>query len=44
MKIDNETRRALAIFRAMPAEAQDAMIAIAEALLYDQQRQEAGEA
>lgn len=44
MKIDNETRRALAIFRALPPEGQEAMIAIAEALLSDQQRQEAGEA
>jgi len=44
MRIDNELRRALAIFRAMPPEAQDALIAIAEALKADEQRQEAGEA
>ena len=32
MKIDNETRRALAIFRALPPEGQDALIRIAEAM------------
>lgn len=43
MKIDNETRRALAIFRALPPEGQDALIGIAEAMLEDE-RQQAGEA
>ena len=41
MEMDATTRRALEIFRALPPEGQDVMMALTKALLQQQEREEA---